>query len=204
MLHLWIITILHTLSVCHSNDSIVSLLGVLHAISNRFLQVVGSLFMLVHQTVSVFFIELEPTVPHSPHRVTWLPAVPLIIMARLSRWRRLAVPLRLPQSLLNYPHSKSWSKELGIVCYTLKSPNIFIHTIIFSDVFCIFLVQVRLTTEVLCNPSSTQSTTWPGFELMTSRSWQHISCHWDACSNHSAISDFIFFHKIIFSDAYIA
>ena len=25
---------------------------------------------------------------------------------------------------------------------------------------------------------------------MTSGSWQHISCHWDACSNHSAISDF--------------
>ena len=29
-----------------------------------------------------------------------------------------------------------------------------------------------------------------GFELMTSRSWQYIPCHWDACSNHSAISDF--------------
>ena len=28
------------------------------------------------------------------------------------------------------------------------------------------------------------------FELMTSRSWQYISCHWDACSNHTAISDF--------------
>ena len=30
----------------------------------------------------------------------------------------------------------------------------------------------------------------PGFELTTSRSWQYTSCHWDACSNHSAISDF--------------
>ena len=29
-----------------------------------------------------------------------------------------------------------------------------------------------------------------GFELMTSRSWQYISCHWDACSNHLAISAF--------------
>ena len=38
----------------------------------------------------------------------------------------------------------------------------------------------------ICTPSSTQ----PGFELMTSRSWEHISCHWDACSNHLAISDF--------------
>ena len=28
-----------------------------------------------------------------------------------------------------------------------------------------------------------------GFRLMTSRSWQYISCHWDACSNHLAISD---------------
>ena len=47
-----------------------------------------------------------------------------------------------------------------------------------------FLDQVRLRTEVLCIQSSTQ----PGFELMTSRSWQYISCHWDACSNHLAIS----------------
>ena len=30
----------------------------------------------------------------------------------------------------------------------------------------------------------------PGFELITSRSWQYISCHWDACSNHLVISDF--------------
>ena len=42
-------------------------------------------------------------------------------------------------------------------------------------------------TEVLPTPSST----WPGFELMTSRSWQYIWCHWDACSNHSTINDFI-------------
>ena len=26
---------------------------------------------------------------------------------------------------------------------------------------------------------------------MTSRSWQYISCHWDACSNHLAISDLL-------------
>ena len=51
----------------------------------------------------------------------------------------------------------------------------------------IFLVQVWLRTEVLCTPSSTQS----GFELMTSRSWQHIPCHWDACSNHLAIKNFL-------------
>ena len=52
----------------------------------------------------------------------------------------------------------------------------------------ILLVQVRLRTEV----PSTQSSTQLGFELMTSRSWQYISCHWDACSNYSAISDFPF------------
>ena len=50
------------------------------------------------------------------------------------------------------------------------------------------LVQVQLRTEVLRTPSSI----WLGFELMTSRSWQYISCPWDACSNHSAISDFHF------------
>ena len=45
--------------------------------------------------------------------------------------------------------------------------------------------QVRLRTEVLRTPSVTP----PGFELMTSRLWQYISCHWDTSSDHSAISD---------------
>ena len=49
----------------------------------------------------------------------------------------------------------------------------------------VFWVQVQLRTEVLCSTSFTR----PGFELMTSRSWQYTSCHWNACSNHSAISD---------------
>ena len=44
----------------------------------------------------------------------------------------------------------------------------------------------KLSFWFKCTPSSTQ----PGFELLTSRSWQYISCHWDACSNHSPISDF--------------
>ena len=48
-------------------------------------------------------------------------------------------------------------------------------------------VQVRLRTEVL----RTTSLTRPGFKLMTSRSWQYILCHWDTCSNHSAITDFL-------------
>ena len=52
---------------------------------------------------------------------------------------------------------------------------------------CIYVwSRFVLRTEVLCTPSSI----WMGFKLMTSRSWQYISCHWDACSNHSAISDF--------------
>ena len=49
----------------------------------------------------------------------------------------------------------------------------------------VFLDQVQLRTEVLRTPSSTRL----GFKLMTSRSWLYISCHWDACSNHLAISD---------------
>ena len=47
--------------------------------------------------------------------------------------------------------------------------------------------QVRLRTEAL----RTQSLTQLGFKLMTSRSWQYISCHWDACSNHLAIRDYL-------------
>ena len=61
-----------------------------------------------------------------------------------------------------------------------------------SSVVIIFVVQVRLGTEVLGTPSLTQL----GFKLMTSRSWQYISCHWDACSNHSAISDFYYASQI--------
>ena len=38
-------------------------------------------------------------------------------------------------------------------------------------------------TEVLRTPSSNPT----GFKLMTSRSWQYISCHWDACSNYTDI-----------------
>ena len=53
-----------------------------------------------------------------------------------------------------------------------------------------FLVQVRLRTEVPITPSSTRS----GFELMTSRSWQYISCYRDACCNYSAISDFLYIY----------
>ena len=52
-----------------------------------------------------------------------------------------------------------------------------------------YLIQVRLRTEVPSTPSSTR----PGLELMTSRSWQHISWHWHACSNHLPISDFFFY-----------
>ena len=55
-----------------------------------------------------------------------------------------------------------------------------------KSIYNLFLFQVRLRTEVLCTPSSTQM----DFEFMISRSWQYMSCHWDACSNHSAISDF--------------
>ena len=50
----------------------------------------------------------------------------------------------------------------------------------------VLLVQEQLRAEVLCTLNSTRL----GFELMTSRSWQYISCHCDACSNHSAINDF--------------
>ena len=58
-------------------------------------------------------------------------------------------------------------------------------------IFIYFLVKVRLRTEVLCTPSLARA----GFELMTSRSWQCISCHWDTFSNHLAIGDFYACHK---------
>ena len=71
-------------------------------------------------------------------------------------------------------------------------PNIWVYNIntcmccIINGLYIVFLVQVRFRTEV----PRTQSSTRPGFALMTSKSWQCISYHWDDCSNHSAISDF--------------
>ena len=56
-----------------------------------------------------------------------------------------------------------------------------------SNFEMLFLVQVWLRAEKYYTPCST----WQGFELMTSRSWQCISCHYNACSNQRTISDFL-------------
>ena len=48
----------------------------------------------------------------------------------------------------------------------------------------VWLGQKYYTSQVA------SSLTRLGFKLMTSRSWQYISCHWDACSSGLAISDF--------------
>ena len=45
------------------------------------------------------------------------------------------------------------------------------------------------SSTTLNRSTCTTHPTRPGFELITSRSWRYISCHWDACSNHLAISD---------------
>ena len=82
------------------------------------------------------------------------------------------------------PSSLSCRQEINCrTCTSQWSGLMIVHGLSYK---LIFLVQVQLRTEVLCTPSSTRS----GFELMTSRSWQYIPCHWDACSNHSAITDF--------------
>ena len=53
----------------------------------------------------------------------------------------------------------------------------------------IFGIKYDLGQKYYAPGLRTPSSTLLGFELMTSRSWQYISCHWDTCSNHSAISD---------------
>ena len=50
----------------------------------------------------------------------------------------------------------------GVIIFTWKNTWIWIW------IWTIFLIQVRLRTEILRTPSSTQ----PGFELMASKSWQ--------------------------------
>ena len=61
------------------------------------------------------------------------------------------------------------------------------HNVLINLIQRIFLVWVQLKTEVLHIPSLTR----PGFEPMTSRSWQYISCPWDVHSNHLDIRDFL-------------
>ena len=63
------------------------------------------------------------------------------------------------------------------------SPDYFKHLSTVSDSFCSSTTLNRI--RLLCAASSTRL----AFELMTSRSWEYISCNWSTCSNHSAISD---------------
>ena len=85
-----------------------------------------------------------------------------------------------------YIHSK---------CIVYQKEAVYLYKSKLSDViFVFFFVQVRLRTEVLRTPSSIRAR----FELMTSRSWQYIPCHWDACSNHLAISDSVSYKHLIY------
>ena len=76
-------------------------------------------------------------------------------------------------------HGNKWLTSFA----SFKALNVFCSQ---PSLSLINLVQVWLRTEVLRTPSSTRA----GFKLMTSRSWQYISCHWNVCPNHLAISDF--------------
>ena len=74
----------------------------------------------------------------------------------------------------------NWKRiNLFLVLWLLYS-----YRVIYSDNYFYILIHVRLRTEV----PSTLSSTRPGLTLMTPRSWQYISCHWDACSSHLVIS----------------
>ena len=42
-----------------------------------------------------------------------------------------------------------------------------------------------------------------GFEPMTCRPWQYISCHWDACCNHSAISETVMIVQQLSMDQFL-
>ena len=121
----------------------------------------------------------------SPHRVSWLPAMPLVIMHITGRVIS-AEGIETTQGKEDMGENSTHKSFGNKTCFSFPDATIQIHA---PSVLCIIniliLVQVRLRTEVLCTPSSTQ----PEFKLMTSRSCQYISCHWDACSNHSAISN---------------
>ena len=116
----------------------------------------------------------------------------------------LAVKCRLSFFLCHCSHvSYRWTGYEDCIVHFIKTlVNCILDVVLWQIMWVIsvltqchilILIQVRLRTEVSSTPSSTQ----PGFELMTSRSWQYTSCHWDACSNHLAISDFTYKYRVL-------
>ena len=95
----------------------------------------------------------------------------------------LHIRISFPISLLHPPFLLQLFFPVSFCVFTFSNPLIPPFP---TPFYFIFLIQIRLRAEVQCTPSSTR----PGFKLMTFRSLQYISCHWDTCSNHLVISDF--------------
>ena len=88
-------------------------------------------------------------------------------------WRRVQwwAPSGVKTSLKYLDLVKKWINEVKLMLSDVP----FFHSLHlkFYIIYIHILVQVRLATEVLRTPSLTR----PGFELMTSRSWQYTPVH---------------------------
>ena len=85
-----------------------------------------------------------------------------------------------------FPQTLGTKTKLGDVSIGYYMVPIFIYRVNF--IFWSSTTYDRSTTHPKFDPTRVQ--------LMTSGSWQYISCQWDACSNHLAISDFTFYSTL--------
>ena len=81
-------------------------------------------------------------------------------------------------------HWNTSSAEIHYIFYFVFFQTFILFFFKFIYLFFIFCLN-STWTEVLCTPRLTST----GFKPMTCWSWQHISCHWNVRSIHSAVSD---------------
>ena len=82
-------------------------------------------------------------------------------------------------------------ENINLVSVVSRCMHLCIYVVFeMQQLFLIFLhVNCNTNINELYYQKYLTSSTWPGFKLMTSRSWQYISCWWDTCPNHLTISD---------------
>ena len=151
---------------------------------------------LINRVLTEYVLSLGPSALRSALyvvSVVWNNITVLVTHTSSKDWQLLAIFINLankPTAALRqiiFIDTRSW------MLYTLFWWSLLGRNSRLSEEFCYIVLLYKYfwfkynwgQIKVLLIPNLIQ----PGFELMTSRSWKHISCHWDICSNHSVTSD---------------
>ena len=105
-------------------------------------------------------------------------------------WRKSIVRLLGPWTVLTYTIITFITNQ-SFYLYKLPCEEVWFYT---KEISCQSHAAVPLESVDIFDRSRllrTPSLARPGFGLMTSRSWQYVSCHWDVCSNHLTIREFL-------------